>query len=354
MRRPALTTETRRRVLRCAIALGFVCAAVSNCSPQPQETTGGGETHFLMPCDRDAICGTTLACMCGICTRACSDTAACQSLSQTATCVSSKDLPEANSCADSSATNVCDLPCVDDSTCRAFSNLLRCDRGFCRNAPAEDAGASDASTCAHNQVAGNDVLFLGDSFFATSHQIPADLETLAHDAGALAASERYRDSSALTGNALALVTPTLADKYATARAESTPKVVIMNGGGADVLAGSCETPPTESCPVITNAAAAAQQLLAQMAADGVQHVVYVFYPDPVDEVVRAKLDVLRPLIQTSCETSAVACTWVDLRTPFAGHYAEYILADGLNPTDTGSTASADAIWAAMQQNCIAQ
>ena len=68
----------------------------------------------------------------------------------------------------------------------------------------------------------------------------------------------------------------------------------MTGGGTDILAGSCDT-PTPDCPVIVNASMAAEALLSQMATDGVAHVVYAFYPDPVDVDLRAKMDALRPL-----------------------------------------------------------
>jgi hypothetical protein len=63
---------------------------------------------------------------------------------------------------------------------------------------------------------------------------------------------------------------------------------------------------------------------------------------------------LRPLIEKACATSAVPRRWLDLRPTFAGHYADYVMADGLNPTEAGSQASAGAIWATMWENCIAQ
>jgi hypothetical protein len=203
-------------------------------------------------------------------------------------------------------------------------------------------------------VAANEVLFLGDTFIATSHQIPVDVQDLARQAGALAANHQFRDNSSITGCGLALATPTIADQYGSGQSASPVKVVIMDGGGADVLGGTCSDPPTASCPIMANAAAAAVQLLSQMAQDGVQHVVYFFYPDPVDAALQAKVDVLRPLIQSACESSPVPCHWLDLRPTFAGHNADYILADGRNPTDVGSAAAASAIWTTMQQNCIAQ
>jgi hypothetical protein len=191
--------------------------------------------------------------------------------------------------------------------------------------------AGETSVCTHGDVAANQVLVVGDSFFASSHQITAYLEDHARRTGALAAGERYRDNSRLIGNALALSGHGLADEYTTGRAEAEVRVVIMNGGGADVLLGSCDTADA-SCPVISDAAAAAAELLGQMASDGVAHVVYAFYPDPVDASIRAKMDALRPLVQAACEASAVACHWLDLRPAFAGQYATYVMPDGMNPT----------------------
>jgi hypothetical protein len=157
----------------------------------------------------------------------------------------------------------------------------------------------------------------------------------------------------LTDNALALGGNGIANQYEAGIAEAPARVVIMNGGGADVLVGSCDVADA-SCPPLAAAAAALPQLLTKMAADGVLHVVYVFYPDPVDPGVRAKMDALRPLVQEACENSAVACHWLDLRPTFAGKYDELIQPDGLNPTATGSQLTAQMIWSVMQQYCIAQ
>jgi hypothetical protein len=221
-----------------------------------------------------------------------------------------------------------------------------------------DAGGADrdaaTTSCVHGQVAANEVIFLGDSFVATSRQIPTNVEELARQAGILAQEEHYRDASLVAGNALALTAPYIADEYTNGRAEGTIKVVVMTGGGADVLLGTCDTPPTADCPVLANAAAAVQQLLAQMAQDGVQQVVYFFYPDPVDAALQAKLDVLRPLLQGECDSSPVPCHWLDLRPVFAGHTSEFVLPGGINPTDAGSAATAAAIWTTMQENCVAQ
>jgi len=202
-------------------------------------------------------------------------------------------------------------------------------------------------------VSANQVLVIGDSFFATTHQITAYLESLARDAGAVSTGERYRDRSSLLANGLALGGNGIEDQYSSGVAEAEVKVVIMNGGGADALLGSCDT-GNASCAVVTAAAAAAQALFAQMATDKVEHVVYAFYPDPGDANVKARIDALRPLLQSACENAPLPCHWLDLRIVFAGHYGEYIQRDQLNPTDSGARASAEALWATMQQYCVAQ
>jgi len=186
-----------------------------------------------------------------------------------------------------------------------------------------------------------------------SHQITAYLEDLARSAGILSAGERYRDNSRLTANALALGGNGIADQYRAGAAEATVDVVIMNGGGADLLGSPCN-PADASCPTLANAAAAVAQLFAKLGEDGVQHVIYAFYPDPVDSTMRARVDAFRPLAESACASSPVPCAWLDLRPVFAGHYGEYIQSDGLDPTAAGSQASATAIAALMRDQCIAQ
>jgi hypothetical protein len=316
---------------------------VFSCGHARSDPTGG-ETHFLARCSPDSTaCGSGLACLCGVCTRSCDGRAACQSLSDAA-CVASSSQA---ACAEAEPAGHCDVACLSDDDCAVLSASHRCEGGACR------AGAKAPSICAHGEVAANQVLLIGDSFFASSHQVTAYLEDIARRASVLSVGERYRDNSRLTENALALTGAGIASQYEAALAESTVQVVVMNGGGADVLLGACDTADA-SCPLLVDAAGAARTLLAEMAVDGVQHVVYVSYPDPVDAALRAKMDALRPLLQDACDGSAVACHWLDLRPTFAGRYDELILADGINPTAAGSQVTARAIWDLMQQSCIAQ
>ena len=92
------------------------------------------------------------------------------------------------------------------------------------------------------------------------------------------------------------------------------------------------------------------------AMDGVKDVLYFFYPDPmgIGADIKAAMDVLRPEMQQLCvSTTAVRCVWVDQRQSWEGHYDKFT-SDGIHPTEAGAAASADQIWKAMQDSCIAQ
>jgi hypothetical protein len=242
-----------------------------------------------------------------------------------------------------------------DAQCVGFSGAHRCVLGRCRpdSGGSANGGAGGASTCSTDEVEPNQVLIIGDSFFAISHQVTAYLEQLARDAGLLEVGERYRDNSSTTGNALAMGGEGIASQYQRGAEEASAEVVIMTGGGLDMLLSVCEPPITE-CPPLVAAAAAAENLLSQMAEDGVSAVVYSFYPDPVDAAMRERMDALRLLIEPVCANAAVPCHWVDLRPVLADPSKAYLSADGLLPTAAGSEATARAIWATMQQECIAQ
>ena len=196
-------------------------------------------------------------------------------------------------------------------------------------------------------------MVLGDVFLWQERLIPTALENLARDAGALALDDQYRDYTDGTANSLALGGRLIAQQYATGWGEGPARVVIMDGGGTDILVGTCPEPPTPDCPLVADAVTAADELLDQMGVDGVEHVVWVGYPGPADAVLRAKMDVLLPLLQQLCELSVVPCHWVDLQSRFAENYGEYMQTDAI-PTAAGADVAAAEIWSVMQQRCVAQ
>lgn len=371
MNHPNRTKAARFLRSLSALLLSALLAAVA-CS-DAQGSDINGETHFLKLCQDDAAaCGSGLACLCGVCTRACEASSDCSAF-PAAECVT-PTAPASPAACGSEPVSRCDVRCDADSDCRVLTSAHRCEAGFCRapsnsggtagsgaggsggsagaGAGGDSAGAAGGDACARGETAGNQVVVLGDTFMALTHQVTAGIEELARAAGVLPAGERYRDESSSMNNGLAA--GGILDQYAGAFADAPVAVVIMNGGGADVLGASCDEPPSAACPAIDAAATAVRELFARMAADGVEHVVYAFYPDPGDAGVRARMDALRPVVEVACAESPVPRHFRDLRPAFEGRYAEYIAPDGLNPTAAGSLAAANAIWATMQEFCVAQ
>lgn len=177
------------------------------------------------------------------------------------------------------------------------------------------------------------LLIIGDNMFAGPNQVGAELEAEARSAGIIEEDEALNDHSSPTTNALAYMGGGISDQYVTGNPEGQVRLVIMNGGGVDAVFGSCDEALGE-CPVLAAAALAAEQLLEQMAADGVENVLYAFYPDPGNPGQKERVDALRPLIQSACAEAPVACNMLDLRPIFEGHYDEYVVPDGL--TEQGS------------------
>jgi phospholipase/lecithinase/hemolysin len=166
------------------------------------------------------------------------------------------------------------------------------------------------------------------------------------------------------------------------------KVVITDGGGNDILIDNrqCLTTPvqgdTQCHSAINDSLMKAQQLLQDMASNGVKHVVYFFYPH-VDTTATFTgpnandwLDYAYPLAaQMCCGTSTPAqsspdltcrgtaagvdCVFVDTRPEFVGHndpsdQSTYWFQDGIHPTQPGADVIANKVWAQMQKYCIAQ
>jgi len=201
-------------------------------------------------------------------------------------------------------------------------------------------------------ISGNQVIVIGESFIAMSHEITRNLENLARNAGILPSNESFIDNSVSGTRLSGGISPTIPQQYANGNTQKQVRWVIMDGGGNDCLQGSCSNPPTSSCQDLQNAANAANNLLQQMGNDGVVKVLYFFYPEPVGSSysdLKAKLDVLRPMIQNIVNsTSNPQCYWLDLRPVWNGH-PEYT-SDGIHPTSAGSEATANAIWDLIQQN----
>jgi hypothetical protein len=272
--------------------------------------------------------------------------------------------------------------------------------GAIGNGAADASDAQTASACVTGSVTPNEVVMLGDSYFDPAWANTAlDIFGDAQDAGALAASTTYRHyyigaASLGWGNPdTQWYIPYQYDPMAkTDTAVMNPKdikVIIMDGGGNDVLIGnnSCETtapPANTSCTTtIETAIGKAQSLMQEMVSDGVETIVYLFYPhlDPAGggilltpaPTVNDALDYAYPLAEKVCCGSSFTstasnytctgtpvpgsntkCIFVDTRPAFEGHLADYIKDDHVHPSPTGAQVMADLVWNAMKANCVAQ
>lgn len=244
------------------------------------------------------------------------------------------------------------VPCVADEDCASLG-LATCEAGFCRVEPDDSSGSGEPVGCDAAPLAPADVMVLGDVVIELS-RFGTELEALAVDSGALESGAHYRNYAAAALSFLAQNQFSMSMQYAAARAEGTARVVVMDGGATDVLNVPCGTAPSADCPAVVAALDGARALLDAMAADGVEHVVYFFYPDTTaNPGLRAGIDTLRPLLANVCRESPVTCHWLDLRPTFAGHSDYLVGVDGIVFGDAGARAGASAVWSLMQERCVA-
>jgi len=214
------------------------------------------------------------------------------------------------------------------------------------------AGAAMPATCEKGTVKASEVVFIGESFIAQTGAIPRLTTKLARDAGTIGPSESYR-STAVSGTQL--TTGAIPMQFTTAKNAGPVKVVLMDGGGNDLLLGTdrCKGTYDARCKQVVDVV---HELFTKMKTDGVKDVVYFFYPDPmgVGANIKPAMDILRPEMRKECEGSTdVRCIWVDQRESWEGKYSTFT-SDGIHPTEAGSMASAKQIWDAMVANCVAQ
>jgi hypothetical protein len=206
------------------------------------------------------------------------------------------------------------------------------------------AGTAGATADCVEGTKGSEVAVIGDSFIAASHGITRGIEEHAKAAGALGQNEKYVDKS-VSGTTLTGAIPGQYDQAM--QSSGTIKYVIMDGGGNDCMGGGNGDAALQ----------AATKLFANMAAKGTLKVEYMFYPDPLGGFasggLKTCLDALRPKMKALCEgLTAPKCYFFDLRPVWNGHN-EYT-SDGIHPTAAGDKATADAVWADMVKNCVAQ
>ena len=333
-------------MLLCAVVLVFSCGEAS--SPQEKE---GSETHFLQTCS--ASCPSGMQCICGACSSACSNNLECDSLSGAARCTSMAPRVAQLRCGDAVPARSCDVACIDALDCSLLDRDFACIDGFCRK-PGFSPPAVEPRTCDASNLQPEDVLILGDVLIELS-TFASELEARANDADKLATGAHYRNRASSGSSFFGGTAFTYASVYAAAKAERPARVVIMDGGATDVLNNNCAGMLDNQCPAAVAAVEGAERLFESFAADGVEHLVYFYYHDAVENLnLRDGIDLLRPLLRNVCGKSPVPCHFVDLQPLFAGHPEYSTGVDGIVFSEVGAGVAAEAVWATMAERCVAQ
>ncbi len=196
------------------------------------------------------------------------------------------------------------------------------------------------------KVTGSDVVINGESFFAMSNEIKADLEKHARTDGYIGSSESFR-SVAVSGSSISAIL----NQYKNCTPK--PKYLISDGGGIDFLTGSCPSPITADCQLMKTCKSTLESYLAEMKKDGTKKVLWMIYPDPAKSYATSLkplqdvwAQVVPPVINACKDPKTLL---VDLRPVWAGHYDQYT-SDGIHPTTAGSQATADAFWKAIKDS----
>jgi hypothetical protein len=197
------------------------------------------------------------------------------------------------------------------------------------------------AACPHAQVNANEVLWIGDSWVLVPGNEHTAVAADARATGAIGASDDYVIAAVPASNMAAV-----AGQYTAREAGATRvKVLIMDGGTWDTIMSNA------SAASVSSVASTFSQLLATVASDGtVDHIIYFLVPE-LSTI--PGVAALRPLLSDACTQSTVPCHFLDLQPLWAGH-PEYTVSGSFVPTDAGGGVIAAAIWALMQQNCIAQ
>jgi len=201
----------------------------------------------------------------------------------------------------------------------------------------------------------NQVVNIGDSIFALSGEIQDFLHSYAGET-----FRRYSVSGAeITGGVIA---PSVYSQYNTARGDnSNIDIIFMDGGGNDILVPAIAFDPydcktqwyewgklSSSCKnLVDDIYVDTVNLLNDMYADGVDHVIYQGYYytkntwllqlDDLEEAI----DYGDLKLSQACQNSVVNCTFIDPRSTIKD---SDIKTDAIHPKTSGSLKLANLMW----------
>ncbi len=200
----------------------------------------------------------------------------------------------------------------------------------------------------------NEIITVGDSIFDLSGKIQQFLEERA--------GQTFRDYT-LSGAELSggFVARSVTQQYQDAR-QDDPNIetIVMDGGGNDILIPALVFDPygcrthwwrwniSSACRnLINDVYVDLVDLLNTMAADDVQHVIYLgyYYPKGLQANLARAVDYGDARLADACRNTWVNCTFVDPRPHIS---RSDIIIDGIHPATSGSRKLADLIWRHLQ------
>lgn len=128
--------------------LSLLCLLASSqllaCWNAQHEPTAGSQTHFLATCDTS--CSAPYACLCGVCTLACSGDSQCRAVAAKSLCLP----PTAAAGAPCTTDAVCDLECTRGSDCSGLGAGYDCVAERCRAIATMNGSGRDAAAAPPN------------------------------------------------------------------------------------------------------------------------------------------------------------------------------------------------------------
>lgn len=186
-------------------------------------------------------------------------------------------------------------------------------------------------------------IMIGDSIFARNGEVENYLETN---------KGLNIDSYAQSGARMSQIV----SQYHSASKILSNGIVIMNGGGNDILRDNLRDclAFNDACRTAIDAALdLGQDLIQDMADDGMEHVVVLgyYYTEGYLAGLKNAHDYGMERLYSICEQSIsfIGCYVVDPRGPFSSGTG-LIESDGIHPTIAGSRVLANLIWDEMDSN----
>ena len=217
------------------------------------------------------------------------------------------------------------------------------------------------------------VVLIGDSYVNWgTHTFQADL---ARESGETWRMYAIGGASMATGGITTMIPAQFENAV---RADRDIRVVVMDGGGNDILVpasswvggsdckNSADAPSLAVCRQIVQTSLEREQVLMERMADvGVKDVVFFFYPIVPNNTFlggrnpNAIATWALPQVKAGCDATyertggRLRCHFVDMVPVFQDH-PDYFTAGDIHPNTKGSAAMAKTIWATMKSACIAQ